>query len=101
MSNRLRVVIAGLVIGVVVGLFANRFVHPAEPQPDFRSSVLNASEDEVRQRLGEPLLCVDQGDGKRALAYGAVNVGREVKPVVVYLSEDRAVSVTSRGVELP
>ncbi len=101
MNNRLRVVIAGLVVGVVVGLVANRFVHPAEIQPDFRSSVLNSSEEEVRARFGEPLLCVDQTDGKRALAYPAVRVGNEVKPVVLYLSEDRVVSVTSRGVEIP
>ncbi len=100
MNNRLRVVIAGLVFGVVVGLVANRVVHPAEPQPDFRASVLDSSEEEVRARFGEPLLCVDQQDGRRALAYPAVRVGSEVKPVVVYLSEDRAVSVTSEGIEL-
>ncbi len=98
--NRLRVVIAGLVLGIVVGLVANRFVHPAESQPDFRSSVLNSSEEDIRSRLGEPLLCVDQDDGRRALAYPACHVNGTVKPVVVYFSDDQAVSVTSEGIEL-
>ncbi len=98
--NRLHLSILAAVLLVVAGVFTHRVVRPAEPQPDFRQSVLDSSEEEVRARFGEPILCVDQRDGRRALAFPAVRVGGEVKPVVVYLAEDRVVSVTSRGTEL-
>ncbi len=100
MNNRTRLLILAATALIVAGVAVLHATQPAEITPDFRTSLLNSSEEEVRCRLGEPTLCVDQ-DGKRALAYEAVRVGREVKPVVVYLSEDRAVSVTSEGVELP
>ncbi len=99
--NRLRYLIVACVVLIVCAIFASRVVRPSEIQPDFRASLLNSSEEEVRCRLGEPILCVDQGDGRKALAYPACHVNGSVKPVVVYFSEDRAVSVTSRGVELP